>query len=177
MRGRRATAAVSDPGVGLSCPSCGARYASSARFCESCRLPLVLDAKEEASREVVSDRHERARKIKPQLAEGRLIGVAHARNQAEAEFIQGLLLEEGVPSLIRRSAGFDVPDFLAAGPRDILVPQSGVDAARQVLLEAEVVSGEPGLGRVVSAPRLAAGLLVALAVGALVVWLMAQVVH
>ena len=59
--------------------------------------------------------------------------VACARNQAEAELLQGLLLEEGMPSLVRRSGGFDVPDFLAAGPRDILVPSSGVDAAREIL--------------------------------------------
>ncbi len=39
--------------------------------------------------------------------------------------IQGLLLEEGIPSLVRRSGGFDVPDFLAAGPRDIVVAASG----------------------------------------------------
>ena len=45
--------------------------------------------------------------------------VAGARNQAEAEFIQGLLLEEGVPSMLRRTRGFDVPDMLAAGPRDV----------------------------------------------------------
>ena len=51
--------------------------------------------------------------------------VASARNQAEAEMIQGLLLEEGIPSLARRSGGFDVPDFLAAGPRDILVAVLG----------------------------------------------------
>ena len=37
-----------------------------------------------------------------------LIRVAGARNQAEAEFIQGLLLEEGVPSMLKRTAGFDV---------------------------------------------------------------------
>ena len=47
--------------------------------------------------------------------------------------IQGLLLEEGIPSLVRRSGGFDVPDFLAAGPRDILVASSGADAAREIL--------------------------------------------
>ncbi len=45
-----------------------------------------------------------------------------------------LLLEEGVPSTLRRTAGFDVPDFLAAGPRDVLVPESGVEVAREVLL-------------------------------------------
>ena len=51
--------------------------------------------------------------------------VAYAQNQPEAELIQGLLLEEGIPSMTRRAPGFDVPDFLAAGPRDILVPESG----------------------------------------------------
>jgi hypothetical protein len=34
---------------------------------------------------------------------------------------------------VRRSGGFDVPDFLAAGPRDVLVPQGGESAAREVL--------------------------------------------
>ena len=75
----------------------------------------------------------RARKVKPQYGEGQLVKVAYARNQAEAELIAGLLLEEGVPSVIRRNAGFDVPDFLAAGPRDILVAASGVDVAQDVL--------------------------------------------
>ena len=42
--------------------------------------------------------------------------VASADNQPEAELIEALLLEEGIPSLLRRSGGFDVPDFLAAGP-------------------------------------------------------------
>ena len=66
--------------------------------------------------------------------------VAGARNQAEAEFIQGMLLEEGVPSLLRRSAGFDVPDFLAAGPARH--PRAGVRRRHgaQVLLEAELIS-------------------------------------
>jgi hypothetical protein len=117
----------------------------------------------------VSERHERARKIKPQLAEGKLIRVVGARNQAEGEFIQGLLLEEGVPSMLRRSAGFDVPDFLAAGPRDVLVPESGVSAAREILLQAELISPEPS-GPTVSPVRLLVGLLVALAVGALIAW-------
>ena len=64
-------------------------------------------------------------------------------NQAEAEFVQGLLLEEGIPSTLRRTRGFDVPDMLAAGPRDVLVPASGHAAAREVLLEAEIVRDEP----------------------------------
>ena len=76
---------------------------------------------------------ERARKIRPQYAEGPLVRAAWARNQAEAELIQGLLLEQGVPSMVKRTRGFDVPDFLAAGPRDIFIPASGADIARDVL--------------------------------------------
>jgi Putative prokaryotic signal transducing protein len=64
-----------------------------------------------------------------------LIAVARAENQAEAEFIQGLLEAEGVRSVLRRSAGFDVPDFLAAGPRDVLVSASDEPIARDVLLQ------------------------------------------
>jgi hypothetical protein len=62
-----------------------------------------------------------------------LVRVATAANQAEAELIQGLLREEGVPSLVRRAGGFDVPDFLAAGPRDILVPRDRALTAREAI--------------------------------------------
>jgi hypothetical protein len=158
----------------LYCPACGSVYSDAERFCPECKLPLVYgDGTGEI--EPVTERHERARKIKPQLTEGRLVRVAGARNQAEGEFIQGLLLEEGVPSLLRRSAGFDVPDFLAAGPRNVLVPESGLATAREVLLEGELISGEPA-ERPVAPGRLLAGLLIALALGAVVVWLLSQIV-
>ena len=138
-------------------------------------MPLVLDTHLEVEGDL-SERQRYARKIKPQLAEGQLVKVTSARNQAEAEFIQGMLLEEGVPSLLRRSAGFDVPDFLAAGPRDILVPQSGVATARDVLLQAELISSDR-VQPTVAPAKLLGGLLAALAIGALVVWLIAEVVH
>ena len=86
----------------------------------------------------LSDAHERARKINPVYTEGQLVRVAGGRNQAEAELIQNLLLEEGIPSMLRRTAGFDVPDFLAAGPRDVMVAQAGEEAAREVLLDARL---------------------------------------
>jgi hypothetical protein len=81
----------------------------------------------------LSEAHGRWRKIDPTLTEGELVRVAGGRNQAEAELIQNLLIEEGIPSTLRRSAGFDVPDFLAAGPRDVLVPRGGEEAARELL--------------------------------------------
>ena len=116
------------------------------------------------------ERRRRARKIKPQLAEGGLVKVAGARNQAEAEFLQGLLLEEGVPSTLRRSAGFDVPDFLAAGPRDVMVPASGLDVARDVLLQADLESKLPA-GGVDTPARVLLYLLAACAVVAVIAWL------
>jgi hypothetical protein len=66
-----------------------------------------------------------------------LVRVARAQNQSEADLIQGLLQSRGIPSLVQRSGGFDVPDFLAAGPRDILVPSSAAAAAREALGTAE----------------------------------------
>jgi len=119
--------------------------------------------------EPITDRQERARKIKPQYAEGGLVRVAGAQNQAEAEFIQGMLLEEGVPSALQRTRGFDVPDMLAAGPRDVMVPESGFAAAREVLLQAEIVSEE----RPLPPPplRVLAGLLAACAIVALIAWI------
>lgn len=159
------------------CPSCGATFPPDERFCASCKMPLVHPSGTAAAGTgQVDDRHARARKIKPQLAEGELVRVAGARNQAEGEFIQGLLLEEGVPSMLRRSAGFDVPDFLAAGPRDVLVPQAAVSTAREVLLQAELIGPEP-VGRPVAPARLLVGLLVALVVGAVLIWAIAGRVH
>lgn len=84
---------------------------------------------------------ERAGKIDPRYTEGALCVAASGRNQSEAELIANLLLEEGIPSVTRRSRGSDVPDMLAAGRRDLLVAQSALPAAREVLLESEMIDG------------------------------------
>ena len=160
-------AAGEDGETPLSCPQCGREQPGPVRFCPDCGLPLVPAGDEPPA--TVDERHARARKIKPQLTEGRLVRVAGAHNQAEAELVQSLLLEAGVPSMLRRSAGFDVPDFLAAGPRDVLVPESAAATAREVLLEAELVEEVPP-GTVVSPWRLLAGLVAAFGLVALVIW-------
>jgi len=153
----------------LVCPSCAEPHGLDERFCRFCDMPLVysgglgVDAP-------VSARHERARKIDPRYVEGDLVRVAGAMNQAEAEFVQGLLLEEGIPSTLRRTRGFDVPDMLAAGPRDVMVPASGHSAARDVLLEAEIVGDEPPAEQTPPS-RVLAVLLAAVALVALITWL------
>jgi hypothetical protein len=121
----------------LSCPGCGREDDSGASFCPSCGMPLVQPGSEPLDAPL-NEAHGRARKIDPAFTEGELVRVAGGRNQSEAELIQGLLLEYGVPSILRRSAGFDVPDFLAAGPRDVLVPSAGAETAHEVLLQADM---------------------------------------
>jgi Putative prokaryotic signal transducing protein len=69
---------------------------------------------------------------------GKLVKVGYGQQQAEAEMIQGLLAEHGIPSMLRRAAGWDVPDFLAAGPREVLVAEELAEQAREVL------EGTPG---------------------------------
>lgn len=153
----------------LVCPGCALTHPPDERFCSRCGMPLVYGDIETAEGAPTTERHAWARKIKPQLAEGDLVRVAGAGNQTEAEFIQALLLEEGVPSVLRRTRGFDVPDFLAAGPRDVLVPAAGAATAREVLLEADLA---PSGGPSGPAPyRLLAGLLLAVAVVAIVAWI------
>ncbi len=149
----------------LACPACGLEHAPDERFCRDCGMPLVRAGYEEPARDQA---HERARKIKPEFTRGPLARVAGGRNQAEAELIQNILLEEGVPSVLRRSPGSDVPDFLAAGNRDVLVPESGYEAAREALNALDMGPSEAQYG-----PRVAwlvAALVGMVAIAALVAW-------
>jgi hypothetical protein len=135
-------------------------------------MPLVLPGSD-ALELVPSEARERALKIKPEYAQGPLVRVAGGRHQAEAELIQNLLLEEGVPSMLRRAAGFDVPDFLAAGPRDVYVPESGVEAARDTLLDADLLPayGAAGMLRP-NAAKLIVAVLGGAGVTALIAWVL-----
>jgi hypothetical protein len=69
----------------------------------------------------------------------RLVKVAFAPNQMEAEMIQGLLSDHGIQSMLKRGPGFDVPEFLASGPRQVFVLESAAAQAREVL------EGTPGV--------------------------------
>jgi hypothetical protein len=159
-------------GAPLVCPSCAAEHGDGERFCVRCGMPLVYPGVGEAR---VSERQERARKIKPQYAQGGLVRVAWTRNQAEAELIEGMLLEEGIPSLMRRPAGFDVPDFMAAGPRELLVASSGLEAARDVLLQNDIAPSEVARTSSPRATRVLAALLLGVAVLAVVLFMATHV--
>jgi hypothetical protein len=65
--------------------------------------------------------------------EERWVKVAAASDESSILLMEGLLKDADIPSLIQRAPGFDAPDFLSAGPRDLLVPASLLGEARQVL--------------------------------------------
>jgi hypothetical protein len=156
----------------LVCPRCALAHSIDERFCRNCGMPLAYSGTREE--EPITDAHERARKVRPQYARGDLVRVTGARNLADGEMIQSILLDHGVPSMLRRARGFDVPDFLAGGPRDVLVPESGYETAREVLAGTDMLTTEaspdsmPGIG---SPARLALGVIAAVGVGALIVYL------
>jgi hypothetical protein len=119
---------------------------------------------------------------------GKLIKVGFARNQAEAEMLQALLLESDIPSILKRSGGFDAPEFLAAGPRDIWVNQGHAEKARRILAETlteseseerEELEGEARLRKTGGDPTppgrlaiyVAAGLVIAIAI----VWIVYEI--
>ena len=118
---------------------------------------------------------------------GPFVKVAFARTQPEAEMLQGLLTEAGIPSMLKRSAAFDNPDFLAAGPRDVYVALELAKRAREVLAETMIedekdevteleeqrrlARGETG---VTSPGRLAFWVLVAALGGFILLWLLYQ---
>ncbi len=90
-------------------------------------MPLVHAAGAEPA---ASERQRKARKIKPQYTEGELVKVARAENLVQAEFIAALLLEEGIPCMLSASIAGYAP---VVGQRDVLVPASGAQAAREAL--------------------------------------------
>jgi hypothetical protein len=110
------------------------------------------------------------------------VKVAFARNQVEAEMIQGLLSEAGIPSILKRSRGFDAPEFLAAGPHDIFVASNSAQRATDVLANTLIESEDEGpaelrgetrpRGGSTSASRLALWVLAAAFAALILVWLL-----
>jgi hypothetical protein len=69
------------------------------------------------------------------------VRVAVAANQSEAEFLQGVLADAGIPSNWRRTGG-DLPELLAAGYREIYVPKAAAGEAQALLATLEADDSE-----------------------------------
>jgi hypothetical protein len=115
---------------------------------------------------------------------GKPVKVAFARNQAEAEMIQGLLSGVGIPSILKRSRGFDAPEFLAAGPHDIFVSAHVAPRATEVLADTLIESedeerlepsGAPRRGRgEISPARLALWIVASTLAAVVLIWVLYQ---
>jgi hypothetical protein len=121
---------------------------------------------------------------------GKLVKVGFARNQAEAEMLQGLLLDSDIPSILKRARGFDAPEFMAAGPHDIWVNAEHARIAREILEqtategddeaeEREELRGEERLretsGEPMSAGRLALWVGGGFVVAIVLIWIVYQI--
>jgi Putative prokaryotic signal transducing protein len=120
--------------------------------------------------------------------DGDLVKVAFARNEVEGEMLQGLLSEAGIPSVLKRSRGFDNPDFLSSGPRDLMVNRNDAQRAREVLADVMIEDEGDEVAELEEERRLARGespgpspaqlafWLIAVAVGGfLLLWLLTEV--
>jgi hypothetical protein len=117
---------------------------------------------------------------------GPLVKVAFASHQVEAELLQGLLREFDIPSVLKRSRGFDNPDFLAAGPHDVYVRSELAEEAREVLANATLeVGADPEMAELeeqarvrrhgeTSPGRLAFWMLAVLVGGLILAWILYQ---
>lgn len=150
----------------LACPTCARRFPLSESFCSHCGTPLVYVGRGEE--EPITDPEIRAQRVRPEYASGELVKVAAATSQAEAELIVGILLDQGIPARVAN----ELASVFPSSSRDILVPRSAYDAARALVADtrehtlADENTGQPA--------RLAAGLLVGLAVAAALVWVLAE---
>jgi Putative prokaryotic signal transducing protein len=117
-----------------------------------------------------------------------LVKVAFARNEIEGEMLQGLLSEVGIPSVLKRTFGFDNPDFLASGPRDLMVNRNDAQRAREVLADVMIEDERDEVAELEDERRLARGespgpsparlafwILVVAVGGFLLLWLLTQV--
>jgi hypothetical protein len=69
------------------------------------------------------------------------VRVAVAANQSEAELLQGVLADAGIPSNWRRTGG-DLPELLSAGYREIYVPEAAAGEAQALLATLEADDSE-----------------------------------
>lgn len=70
--------------------------------------------------------------------------VVVAINQAEADMLEDMLRSEGIPCITRTIGNPTPPEFLAVGRREVLVPESALPAARDLLrIETPLIDDPP----------------------------------
>lgn len=70
------------------------------------------------------------------------VQVAFANNRTEADLVQGILREHGIPSLTRKPNGTFLTDLFGIGAREIVVPAAAEADAVRLLADLERDPGE-----------------------------------
>jgi hypothetical protein len=104
---------------------------------------------------------------------GDLVKVGYGRTQVEAEMLQGFLGEAGIPSVLKRTIGFDTPEFFASGPHDVFANASDAERAREVLAETMIESEGQEQRELEEERRLARGETGGVPAGRLAFWIVA----
>lgn len=63
----------------------------------------------------------------------KMVRVAVVQNEPEEQLLLAMLHDAGIPARAARTGGFHSPEMMAAGPRDILVPEHFELDARSVV--------------------------------------------
>jgi len=124
----------------IECPRCLRPHLEVERFCKACGMPLVHPERGEHD---ASESRRRGRKVNPLYTEGPLVKVARAANLVQAEFLAGLLLEEGIPCMLSSRPAIIAVYAPVAAPRDVLVPESAAEAAREALAWSDPMAAGP----------------------------------
>jgi hypothetical protein len=77
------------------------------------------------------------------VSEDDLVRLTGAGTLPEAEMMQDLLAQQGIEVLVQRTPGFDLPQYLAGGPRELYVRREQLEAARAIVASHFGLDDEP----------------------------------
>lgn len=114
-------------------------------------------------------------KVRPEYTHGDPVTVTTVGHVAEGEMLRGMLLEEGIPSMVRPAQAFAIPQALGTGPHEVLVPESAYEAAYQLVHGELPQRPHPGSRSRPEPGNLLAVVLTVLGLLAFLVWLSGNV--
>jgi hypothetical protein len=114
-------------------------------------------------------------RLRPEYAHGELVAVTTVSNPAEAEMLREMLLAEGIPSMVRLARSLDPRLLPTGGPHEVLVRESGYEAAYQLVHGEPPPVKAPGSRSGPEPGNLLAIVLIAFGLIALLIWLSGNV--
>ena len=114
-------------------------------------------------------------RVRPEYTHGDLVTVTTVSNVAEGEMLRGMLLEEGIPSMVRPARSSVIPQALGTGPHEVVVPESAYETAYQLVHGELPQPSRPGSRSRPEPGNLFAVVLIVVGLLAFLVWLSGNV--